>query len=102
MSPVYQLLRQALLARQPLSAVYDSHYREFCPHVIGLKEGHENVLVYQFGGSSSTPLSQHGDWRCFRVAKIQTLNPLDGPWRTGNKAGQPPNCIDVVDVFVPF
>jgi predicted DNA-binding transcriptional regulator YafY len=102
MSPAYALLRQALLARRPLSAVYDKHYREFCPHVLGFKEGHENVLVYQFGGTSSTPLPQEGQWRCFRVAKIQHLRPLDGPWHTGNEAARPPKCIDEIDVFIPF
>jgi hypothetical protein len=102
MSPAYQLLRQALLARRPLSAVYDDHYREFCPHVLGMKEGSENVLVYQFGGTSSTPLGQQGRWRCFHVGKIQMIKPLDDPWRNGNKRIQPPGCVDEIDVFVPL
>lgn len=102
MSPAYQLLRQALLTRRPLSCVYDNYYREFCPHVIGLKEGNENVLVYQFGGASSTPLRQPGQWKCFHVAKIESIKPLGGPWHGGDRETQPQSCVDEIDVLVPI
>lgn len=100
MSPEYQILRQALLARRAVSAMYDDLLREFCPYVLGLKSGSENVLVYQYGGLSSTRLPITGQWRCFHVAKLSNLSVLDRPWTNEEHAQQPQSCIDDVDVAV--
>lgn len=53
----YELIRNAILGKQQIFAVYDSHPRELCPHAIGTKNGRQQALFYQFGGSEVRALS---------------------------------------------
>jgi len=57
-----QLFRSAIAERKQVVCVYKGYYREVCPHVLGWKGGHPYVLVYQFGGGSSTGLPPGGEW----------------------------------------
>ncbi|MGS1319406.1 hypothetical protein [Stenotrophomonas geniculata] len=45
----YAIVRQAILDKHQITAVYDGYYREMCPHAIGEKNGKEQALFYQFG-----------------------------------------------------
>lgn len=89
------LLTEALREKRRVFATYDGHRREFCPHILGYKDGVECVLAYQFGGSSSKG-SVAGEWKCFIVSNLQGIALTNGDWRTDPEKGisrlQP--CID--------
>ena len=51
---VYDLIRQAIIEKKQVVAIYNGHQREMCPHVIGTKNGRQKALFYQFGGTSSS------------------------------------------------
>lgn len=101
----YQLIRQAIHNRTQVTATYGGHHREFCPHVLGLKQGVEHVFVYQFGGSSESGLGPPGsveNWRCMSIAGLSDLVLVTGSWHSGAHPGKGrENCIDEVDVYVP-
>jgi len=104
MSADYQLLRAALLARQSCFAVYDGHERYFCPHIIGTKQGAEQVLCWQYAGGSSTPLPPGGQWKCLTVSKMLGLMTTQDAWHDGEpgRTGRPSFCVDFVDEMVPL
>jgi hypothetical protein len=54
MSNTYNAIRNAIANKQQVVATYKGHVREMCPHVIGTKNGREQALFYQFGGTSSS------------------------------------------------
>ena len=104
MSAAYQLLRSALLGRQSCFAIYDGYNRYFCPHVLGVKDGAEQVLCWQYAGGSSRPLPVGGQWKCLTIAKMGNLAIINDPWHDGipGKTGRPTTCVDNVDVMIPL
>jgi hypothetical protein len=101
MSPVYDQIRATMLAGRPLSIRYQGYDRLVCAHVIGWKNGHEQVLVFQYGGGSSSGLPISGEWRCMPISGISNVRTVDGPWRTGVTTHQKvQTCVDQVDVAV--
>ena len=50
MSNTYDQIKEAVLKKLQVIAMYKGKYREMCPHVIGTKNGREKVLFYQFAG----------------------------------------------------
>jgi hypothetical protein len=101
LSDVYELIRQATLARQQVVATYKGHRRELCPHVLGTKQGRRQALFFQFGGSSSSALPLGGEWRCIPVDALEEVVVQDGPWHTGVEHGLPETCVDEIDVEAP-
>ena len=100
MSPIYSLLREAILKQKQVVLVYQGYEREVCPHVIGLKNGKQHVLTYQFAGGSKGGLPPEGQWRCMDVRDIRSATLRDGSWHTGSSHTQPQTCVDVIDVQV--
>lgn len=98
---VYELIRQATLARNQVLATYRGHRRELCPHVLGTKEGRRQALFFQFGGGSSSGLPAGGEWRCIPVDGLEHVVVRDGPWHTGVVHEQPETCVDTIDVEAP-
>jgi hypothetical protein len=99
MSPTYDQIRAAMLASRPIAFMYQGYRREVCAHVIGLKNGHEQVLTFQYGGGSSSGLPAGGQWRCMPIGGVGDLEILNGPWRTGlNTHQKTQTCVDQVDV----
>jgi hypothetical protein len=99
--PKYDLLRNAVLERDCVSAWYQGKLRLFSPVVLGTKAGEPHVLVYQFGGRSHQPLGPDGsprNWRCLQVSELTDLNVLPGIWHTAGRRKGVQNCIDQVDV----
>ena|ERR1700719_3031160 len=98
----YDLIRNAVLERESVSAWYKGHPRVFSPFLLGTKAGDPHVLGYQFDGTSEQPLGPEGspvNWRCLRVAGLTKVKVLPGIWHPvpkGSKAHQ--HCIDKVDV----
>lgn len=97
------LLIQAIRERKQVTARYEGHLREFCPHMVGLKDDEYRVLGYQFGGSSSTgPV--RGKWECFVISKLSNVMLQEGPWHTNpahrRESGQA--CMELITAEVPY
>jgi len=99
---MYRLIRAAITARQPISAVYSRLARLVCPHRLGKNSvGKARVLCYQYGGESSTGLEPSGssaNWRCMKLEKFSRVELLEGVWHTAPNHSRPQTCIVEVDV----
>ena len=99
---MYRLIRTAVTAQQPVSAVYERLPRRLCPHRLGHNgAGKARVLCYQYGGDSSTGLEPSGspaNWRCMKLEKFSRVELLDGIWHTAPNHSRPQTCITEVDV----
>jgi hypothetical protein len=105
MADTYEQIRQALLHNQHVLATYNGHYREMCPHVLGTKNGRQQALFYQFGGTSSSGLAPAGsmdNWRCVFIDQLRDVSVRDGIWHTAPNHSRPQTCVDSVDVEVTF
>jgi hypothetical protein len=98
---IYELIREATLARRQVVATYKGHRRELCPHVLGIKEGRRQALFFQFGGGSSSGLPAGGQWRCIPVDALEDVVVREGPWHAGAVHEHPETCVDTVDVEAP-
>jgi len=96
----YRLLREAILDKKQVTCFYHGHFREVCPHVLGTKKGQDKVLVFQFGGGSSSELSPLGEWRCMVVDEIERPSSREGRWYSGVMHLRPQTCVDEVEVQV--
>src|SRR5680860_265649 len=90
---IYQLVRSAVVGRQPIGAVYDGYRRLLCPHRLGRnKDGEFRVLCYQYGGRSRSGLQPAGsaaNWRCIVLEKLSKLELLTDGWRTAPNHSRP-------------
>ncbi len=99
----YELLRQAILERRQVRAVYHALPREFCPHVLGAKGDKQHCLGYQFAGRSTRGViapGSTGNWRCFVVDELSEVAIQEGPWFTAANWDRRQVCVDVIDVEV--
>jgi hypothetical protein len=98
----YDLIRNAVLESESVSAWYMGHMRIFSPFLLGTKAGDPHVLGYQFDGTSEQPLGPEGsptNWRCLRVADLTKVKVLPGIWHPVPRRGKGhQSCIDQVDV----
>lgn len=105
-SSVYVLVRDAVVNKKIIKGLYEGHYREMCPHVIGFgPDRQEQALCYQFGGSSKSGLAPPGsrsNWRCVRLAKLTNISSEPGDWHTATNHGKPQTCVADVDVEVVY
>lgn len=103
---VYQTIRQAILEKKQVVAMYDGLRREMCPHVIGTKNGREQALFYQFGGQSSQEVfpvdhpQAYRNWRCMFIDQLTLVEVRGGPWYSISPHTRPQTCVDQVDVEV--
>jgi len=99
----YITIRDAMLNKQQVIATYKGHVREMCPHTIGLKNGLEKALFYQFGGTSSSgeiiPDSPK-NWRCVFIDELTNITVRSGPWNSAGNHSAKQTCIDEVDIEV--
>lgn len=101
MDSTYTLIREAILRKQQVVAVYGGHRREMCPHVLGTKGGRPQALFYQFGGDSSSGPVLPGspdNWRCLALEGLSQVSARAGPWHTGPGHSRPQHCVGEVDV----
>lgn len=96
----YALLEHAIAHREQVIATYDGERREFCPHVLGTKNGARHVLGYQFGGGSRHGLPSGGEWRCFDVDGLRNVATRPGTWHTSANVFNPQSCLDTIDIVV--
>jgi hypothetical protein len=102
MNGVYNAVRGAIQNKQIVVADYRGYRREMCPHVIGLKNGRQQCLFFQFAGGSSSGLPPGGEWRCIPIEGLGNVMVKDGQWHTGAAHTRPQTCVDVVDVEAQF
>jgi hypothetical protein len=99
---IYRLIRMGIIARRPISAVYDGHHRLLCPHRLGRNSaGQARVLSCQYGGDSSSGLEPSGspaNWRCMKLEKFSRIQLLDALWHTAPNHSRPQTCVTDVDV----
>jgi hypothetical protein len=97
-SPIYTLFRNAILAEQQVTCVYDGRRRELCPHIIGTnKSGEEAVLAWQFAGESSGP---HPQWRCLKLANVSGARAPNGRWYEGVSHKSTQTCVTNIDLDI--
>src|SRR5262245_56915600 len=100
-SAVYRSFWEAVRTRQQVICSYGGRRREVCPTILGYnKDAREAVLVFQFGGESTTRPPPGGEWRCFQLAGVTDLRLRGGPWHGGARHSAPQPCIRHVDVDV--
>jgi hypothetical protein len=101
----YSLVREAIINKYPIIAIYDGHTRGLCPHALGTKKGRAQVLCYQFGGGSNSGINASGsfsNWRCLFVDKLSDVQICPGPWHSGGNHSCPHTCLDQIDVEVGY
>lgn len=103
----YQVIRQAILDKKIIVAIYDGLERIMCPDVIGTnKQGRQQALCYQFAGESrSRPIEPDGspnNWGCIDLAKLSGVTVMDGDWHTAPNHSRPQTCVAYIDVEVQF
>jgi hypothetical protein len=100
----YDLIRDAIEQKLHVIAEYNGHRREMCPHVLGRnKDGDQQALFYQFGGTSETDLEPDGsseNWRCIRVRQLRNVVTQPGPWHTATARRRSQSCVARVHVKV--
>jgi hypothetical protein len=98
LTPTYILFRNAILAEQQVTCIYDGRPRELCPHIIGTnKDGEEAVLAWQFGGESSGKLPQ---WRCLKLANVRDAHARGGRWHEGGSHKTTQKCVTAIDLDI--
>lgn len=95
-SSTFILIQSAIRAKQQITCMFQGRYREMCPHVIGYKNGREQVLNFQFAGESSTELPPGGEWRCMPVQGLSNVAVREGVWHTATNHSRPQTCVDEV------
>jgi len=93
-STTYELFRQAMAERKQVVCLYQGRRRELCPIILGMTDGREKALTYQFGGESSKPLRSPKDrWRCLTLAEVSAVELRDGPWHSGGSHSAEQTCV---------
>lgn len=102
-SVVYSRVRDALIKRQTIIAIYDNLRRELCPHVIGTTKDMERALFYQAGGSTSKGPIVPGspdNWRCLDLQRLEIIEVREGDWESIPTYGRTSRCINDVDLAI--
>ena len=105
MSKVFDLIWDAILKKKTIHARYMGKPRVLCPHVLGYnKDGEEQCLFYQCGGSSNSglgPLGSSQNWRCIPLDGLDEVSVENGPWITAfNTASRPQTCVERIFIDV--
>lgn len=101
---VYELVRAAIIARQPITAVYRERRRLFCPYLLGRnKSGRIQALCYQSGGENKSTMKGRGapdNWRCVEVEKLTEVALSDERWFKAPNYSRHQTCIETVEAEV--
>ncbi|MBD1867013.1 hypothetical protein H6F95_06790 [Cyanobacteria bacterium FACHB-471] len=97
----YELIRDAIINKKQVVAVYKGYRREMCPHTLGWKGNKQQCLFYQFGGDSSSGAILPGsdrNWRCILVDELEDVLIQDGSWHTAKNHIRHQTCVDHIDI----
>lgn len=99
-----EVVRDAIIRKQQIIADYNGYRREMCPHVVGRKNGRVQALFLQFGGGSSSGLSDdpEDNWRCIPVEDLKNVESRDGEWHTAPNHSTKQTCVDDIEVEVEY
>jgi hypothetical protein len=101
-SSTFELIKQAILEKKLISAVYHERQRDLCPHVLGWKAEHEHALFFQVGGESAKGIESGGSWRCLNLDELSEVEIREGEFRTGpGYYDNPQKCVDTIEVQIP-
>ena len=101
----YDIIKDAIANKRQITATYQNHVRIMCPHVIGTKNGREQALFFQFGGTSAsegTITPENGRWRCLAIEQLDDVSAQNGDWHTRDDHSQDQTCVDDVDLEVEY
>ena len=100
-SRTHDLILEAMRGRKQVICTYKGLRREICPIVLGLTNGEEQMLAYQFGGRSSRPMrGPKTRWRCMKLSDVRDAELREGEWHSGGTHSQAQSCVQVVDYDV--
>jgi len=99
-SETYRLFEQAMLQRKQIVCMYNGERREVCPIILGLSQGEEKALTYQFGGESKSGLRRGGQWKCLWLSGVSDVQMRDGAWHAGSRHSQKQTCVEIVDLDI--
>lgn len=98
----YQVIRNAILNKQNISADYKGYHRIMTPHTLGNKAGKEKCLLYQFDGESSSatvfPENSPSNWRCVFIDELTNVTIVGGALHTCQSHSKKQTCVDDVDI----
>ncbi|MBN9487896.1 MAG: hypothetical protein J0H44_11755 [Alphaproteobacteria bacterium] len=96
----YEILKQAIEARQSLTGIYDDYVRFFSPHTLGRgATGEPSVLCFQYGGGQpSGRLPPGGAWCVFAVSRLHAVEPSGDPWSAGPPESKPSALMAEIDL----
>ena len=101
----YALIRSAIGKKQIVRAIYQGLYCEMCPHAIGMRNGRQCALFYQFGGQSRSGSIEPGrskdNWKCIDIDELSEVTIEDGPWHTAPYDSNLESCIECLHAVVP-
>lgn len=100
----YNLVRQAILNKQCVTCFYNGYLRKMTPHVLGIKNGKQQALFYQYGGQSSSGLNAEPtkNWRCIPIDKIEHIQTNYDSFQTANNHSRTQTCVDTIDVEIGY
>ncbi|GER09396.1 hypothetical protein D3C87_924000 [compost metagenome] len=105
-STTYNLIRQAILDKRNINAMYEGLFRQLSPHAIGLgRDGQEQALFYQYAGKSKKGLAPAGapsNWRCLPIAALADVVLNDDAWQSAGNHSKTQSCVKQVDLEVAF
>jgi hypothetical protein len=95
----YLAVRQAILDRASLTAIYEDCVRHFSPHMIGKHtNGVPVVVAYQYAGGKPGELSLSGEWCWYLLPRLHYVRRNGDKWLAGPLAGKPSDVIREIDV----
>jgi hypothetical protein len=102
-SDIFEMIKQAIIEKKLVSAVYHERPRDLCPHVLGWKADREHALFFQVGGDSAKGLASDGAWRCLNLDELSEVEIYEGEFRTGpGYYDNPQKCVDKIESQIPL
>jgi hypothetical protein len=101
----FLIVREAIVRRLQVTAVYKGHRRWMCPHVLGWKNGREQGLFYQFDGTSNSGIIRPGspdNWRCIPIEAMKQVATSAGEWHTAWNHSRPQTCVRPIEVEIDY
>jgi hypothetical protein len=100
-----RLIREAMIGRIPLRAVYNGGVRLLCPRILGRnRAGQVRILCLQIDGESVSGLQRkdgQDDLRCLALEKFSSVGRAEeAVWQTAGSSLRRPKCMDQIELEV--